>query len=143
MATPHVAGVVSLMLSQNPALTPAQVKTRLQATARAFPTGTGSDCTVALCGAGIVDAGAALVAPAPVVRVNYAAQANGGVASASSSYSGRYPPAGVINGDHRGIGWENGGGWNDATGGTYPDWVRIDLAAAQPLTEIDVYNDPG
>ena len=70
MATPHVAGTVSLMLSVNPALTPAQVMQRLQQTARAFPVGTGADCSRATCGAGIVDAGAALsglaaAAPAP------------------------------------------------------------------------------
>ena len=69
MATPHVAGVASLMLSVNPTLTPADVLSRLRQSARAFPTGTGSDCTTALCGAGIVDAAATLAAlasaPAP------------------------------------------------------------------------------
>ena len=143
MATPHVAGVVSLMLSQNPSMTPAQVKARLQATARAFPTGTVADCTTPICGAGIVDAAAALVAPQqpPVTttRVNLAAQANGAVASASSSYNNGYPASGVNNGDHRGMNWESGGGWNDATPNSYPDWVRIDFPIAQPLTEIDVY----
>jgi hypothetical protein len=64
MATPHVAGIASLMLSANPALTPAQVVAKIQATARAFPTGTGRDCTTALCGAGIIDAGAAVAAVA-------------------------------------------------------------------------------
>ena len=142
MSTPHVAGVVSLMLSQNPALTPAQVKARLQATARAFPTGTGADCTTALCGAGIVNAAAALAAvppPPTTTRVNLAAQVNGGVASASSTYNAGFSPAGVNNGDHRGLNWEAGGGWNDATPGSYPDWVRVDFASAQPVTEIDVY----
>jgi serine protease len=66
MATPHVAGVASLMLSVNPALTPADVLARLRQSARAFPTGTGSDCTTALCGAGIVDAAATLAALATV-----------------------------------------------------------------------------
>ena len=37
MATPHVAGIASLMLSRNPALTPAQVVSKIQTTARAFP----------------------------------------------------------------------------------------------------------
>ncbi len=60
MASPHVAGVVSLMLSLDPSLTPAQVLQRLRTTARAFPSGTGADCTTALCGAGIVDAAASL-----------------------------------------------------------------------------------
>ena len=60
MAAPHVTGIVSLMLSRNPLLTPAQVMSILQTTARPFPTGTIRDCTTALCGAGIVDAAAAL-----------------------------------------------------------------------------------
>jgi serine protease len=64
MAAPHVAGVVSLVLAANPALTPAQVLATLQGTARAFPTGTGSDCTTAVCGSGIVDAAAAVGAAA-------------------------------------------------------------------------------
>ncbi|MGZ3254190.1 MAG: S8 family peptidase, partial [Burkholderiaceae bacterium] len=64
MAVPHVAGVVALMLSVNSALTPAQIKTYLQTSARAHPAGT--TCTqspyVGLCGAGLLDAAAALTA---------------------------------------------------------------------------------
>jgi serine protease len=59
MATPHVSGVVSLILSANPALTPAQVTSLVQSTARPFPGG--STCAGA-CGAGIIDAGAAVAA---------------------------------------------------------------------------------
>lgn len=60
MAAPHVTGVASLMLSANPGLNSTQVRQKLQATARAFPTGTGRDCTTSTCGAGIVDAAAAV-----------------------------------------------------------------------------------
>jgi len=56
MATPHVSGVVALMLSANPALTPDQVESLLKSTARAFP----ATCTQ--CGAGIVDATSAVAA---------------------------------------------------------------------------------
>ena len=77
-ASPLVAGTVGLMLSVDPSLTPARVKTILQATARAFP-GIGAQtedavacqapngtqqvecyCTTSTCGAGMLDAGAAV-----------------------------------------------------------------------------------
>jgi serine protease len=54
MAAPHVAGVVALMLSTNPALTPDEVATRLRSSSRAFP------ATCSQCGSGIVDASAAV-----------------------------------------------------------------------------------
>jgi serine protease len=54
MATPHVAGVVALMLAKNPALTPDDVAARLKSSARPFP----AACSG--CGAGIVDASAAV-----------------------------------------------------------------------------------
>jgi serine protease len=56
MATPHVVGVVALMLSAKATLTPAQVTSILQSTARAFP------ATCSQCGSGIVNANAAVVA---------------------------------------------------------------------------------
>lgn len=65
MSTPHVAGLVSLMLSVNPALTRAQIVSLLQSTATQFPAG--SACTPALCGAGIIHAGAAVNAALAVV----------------------------------------------------------------------------
>ena len=54
MATPHVVGVVALMLSAKPTLTPDQVMSILQSTARAFP------ATCSQCGSGIVNASAAV-----------------------------------------------------------------------------------
>ncbi|MCO7224141.1 S8 family serine peptidase [Pleionea sp. CnH1-48] len=56
MAAPHAAGVVGLLYSHKPDITPAQVQQTLMDTARAFP-GTCNQC-----GAGIIDAAAALQA---------------------------------------------------------------------------------
>ncbi|MBA4111365.1 MAG: hypothetical protein C0487_17435 [Leptothrix sp. (in: Bacteria)] len=84
-SAPLVSGTVGLMLSANPALTPAAIRAILMGSARVFPT-TGGDngdggsstvprcaapssteqaqcyCTTATCGAGMLDAGAALAA---------------------------------------------------------------------------------
>ncbi len=61
MATPHVVGVVSLMLSANPTLTPARVLSLLQSTVTKFPSSSG--CTGSTsCGSGIVNAGTAVAA---------------------------------------------------------------------------------
>ena len=77
-AAPLVAGTAALMLSVDATLTPAQIKAALQATSRAFP-GTGAQtvgavacvapssttqvecyCSTSTCGAGMLDAGAAV-----------------------------------------------------------------------------------
>jgi serine protease len=79
MAAPHVAGVVSLMLSVNPSLTPSQVASMLQATATPFPGG--SSCTGSTCGAGIVNAATAV------------AQANGGGGPTPPGAFGKTAPA--------------------------------------------------
>lgn len=145
MASPHVVGVVSLMLSMNPSLTPMQIKTMLQSSARAFPTGTGADCTTTVCGAGIVDAAAALAAVAPVTplpvttRKNWALISNGSSWSASSTYSAAYPAASAGDGDRKGTGWGRSGGWNDATSGAYPDALEVNFGTPRTVAEIDVY----
>ena len=92
-SSPLAAGVVGLMFSQNTALTVTQVKTLLQSTARPFPSTGGTDGTPAcnppatnvvqnecycpnagsanypLCGAGMLDAGAAVTASASGLAV--------------------------------------------------------------------------
>ena len=60
VATPMVTGVVSLMLAVAPGLTSSQVRQILTSTAKPFPAG--STCSTANCGAGILDARAAVAA---------------------------------------------------------------------------------
>ena len=83
-SAPLVAGTVALMVSVQPTLTPAQVIAALEATARPFPTsgaaagvpvchapdGNVQDecyCTTGTCGAGLLDAAAAVAAVAPAL----------------------------------------------------------------------------
>jgi serine protease len=140
MAAPHVTGVVSLMLSVNPALTPAQVASKLSSSARAFPTGapacnTTNDpiadplpvvewklctCTTALCGAGIVDAAAAVNASFPatpgsaVVTQNpYGAFSVSGATQSGNTISNIQPTAAIQLG---------------STPGTPGSFVQIDVA---------------
>ena len=122
-SSPLVAGTVGLMFSSQPALTPTQVRTTLQATARPFPA-SGADngpddpspvlqcttpstnvqqfpqlqcyCNTTFCGAGMLDAGAAVAAVSgPVARIDVtpAAPVAGAAvqlsASGSSAASGR------------------------------------------------------
>ena len=58
MATPHVAGVLALMYAVNKSLTAARANQIILDTARSFPAGT---CNKSLCGAGLLDAGAAVL----------------------------------------------------------------------------------
>ncbi len=67
MAAPHAVGVLSLMLAGNRALTANWLSrnvliTKLKQAARAFPSGTDNDCTRMRCGAGLLDAAAAVAA---------------------------------------------------------------------------------
>ena len=84
-SAPLVAGTAALLFSANPSLTPAQVLTALKSSARTFPSGAGTGvqactapsttaqnecyCTTSTCGAGMLDAGAA-VASVAVVTAN-------------------------------------------------------------------------
>src|SRR5207237_5837882 len=70
---------------------------------------------------------------------NVALASNGAVATASSTYNSSYPASAVNNGDRKGLNLGNGGTWNDATPGVYPDWVQIDFNGAKTINEIDVF----
>jgi serine protease len=62
LATPQVSGIVGLMLSMNGNLTPAQIQQKLQGGARAAMLPASTSCTALPAGAGIADAGAAVMA---------------------------------------------------------------------------------
>ncbi|HEY3338520.1 MAG TPA: S8 family serine peptidase [Propionicimonas sp.] len=62
MAAPHVSGVVALLKSARPTLTPAQITAILQRTASPLA----NPCDAIACGAGIVDAAAAVADQVPV-----------------------------------------------------------------------------
>jgi serine protease len=74
MATPHVSAVAALMFSANPDLKPGQVERLLKSSARAFP------ATCSQCGAGIVDAGAAVSSALAALHPSLVSSANPSVA---------------------------------------------------------------
>lgn len=72
-------------------------------------------------------------------RINYALPINGGIATASSTFSAAFPPLGTINGDRNGLGWGAGGGWNNAVASTFTDYLQIDLGTPRLIDEINVF----
>jgi hypothetical protein len=71
---------------------------------------------------------------------NVALAVNGGLASASSTYSASYAADGVNNGERAGAGWGSGnGGWNDATPNQWPDWVQITFDGVKSIDRVVVY----
>jgi YD repeat-containing protein len=92
-------------------------------------------------------------APEPVTfyqpqsgRVNVALAANGGYATASSTYNQPpnwvYSAAGTIDGNRRGssLGGGQWSGWNDdAPGNTFPDYLQVDFNGHKTIDEIDLF----
>ena len=70
----------------------------------------------------------------PGTMTNVALPANGGVAVASSTYSSAFATANAINGDRKGLAY-----WNDATPGSFPDWLEVDFNGLKTISEIDVF----
>lgn len=77
-------------------------------------------------------------APTPSL-VNVASQANGAVASATSTYNSGLAASSANNGNRRGLNWGNGSAWHDATGGQFPDALQINFSGAKTISEIDVF----
>jgi hypothetical protein len=61
------------------------------------------------------------------------------VASASSAYSASFAVAAINNSERTGANWGAGGGWNDATSGTFPDWVQINFNGSKTIDRVVVY----
>jgi uncharacterized repeat protein (TIGR01451 family) len=59
-AAPQVTGVASLIRAASPTMTGQQVRKLIRQSAAPFPINTDSDCTTAICGTGILDAGKAV-----------------------------------------------------------------------------------
>lgn len=74
-AAAAVSGVVSLLFSINSQLSPAQVRSILQSTVTAFPDAT---CTTSTCGAGIVNAAAAVSLASSMAGTPTSASSSGG-----------------------------------------------------------------
>jgi len=72
--------------------------------------------------------------------VNVALAANGASWLASSTHSPGFAGSGAINGDRTGASWGNGGGWNDATPDTFPDWLEVDFSGEKTIDEIDIFS---
>ena len=92
------------------------------------------------------DAGNAASSSTPLSQVvnaggssNVALASNGAVASASSTISAAYPVSAVNNNERAGLNWGSGGGWNDATGNVFPDWVQINFNGSKTLNRVVVY----
>jgi hypothetical protein len=71
-------------------------------------------------------------------RINVAAAANGGVATASSVLGDSFSVGAVIDGDRTGAGWGAGGGWADNTPGEFPDTVEVEFNDAMSIDEVNV-----
>ncbi|MCO5400015.1 MprA protease, GlyGly-CTERM protein-sorting domain-containing form [Ralstonia soli] len=83
MATPHVAATAALMLSVQPALTPDNIATILKQSARPFVAGTYCTTHPGVCGAGMLDAGAAITQAQGSPTIHVAASASSAAAGAA------------------------------------------------------------
>ncbi len=89
--------------------------------------------------AGGITTSAAVAVAVQIPSVNVAAQANGGVAVASSILGTGFAASAVNNGDRKGQGWGSGGGWLDANRNNFPDWVQITFNGVKTISEINVF----
>ncbi|MBI5034279.1 MAG: S8 family serine peptidase [Chloroflexi bacterium] len=109
MATPHVVGVASLLLSLAPTLTPTQVGQILQNTVSAFPGG--STCNTSICGTGMLNAGAAVGAVHRINSFSPSSIAAGGGSFTLIVYGANFPSGATVlwNGSPRSTSWISSG----------------------------------
>jgi hypothetical protein len=75
----------------------------------------------------------------PPAGSNVALSAAGATASASSTY-GSWLASRTIDNERAGVNWANGGGgWVDATPGSYPDWLQVAFSGSKTIDRIVVY----
>ena len=72
--------------------------------------------------------------------MNVALASSGATVAASSVYNSGYDPSGAINGDRAGSSWGSGGGWNDSTSGSFPDWLEVSFNGTKTINEINVFS---
>jgi hypothetical protein len=75
----------------------------------------------------------------PGMSRNVALAAAGAVATASSTSGPSAPLSAVNDYDRTGARWGSGGGWEDATHNTYPDWVQVEFNGTKALDRVVVY----
>jgi hypothetical protein len=135
MAAPYVAGVAALYLEQHGDRPPAEVRDAIVAAATAgvvIDPGLGSPNELLY--------SAFTIPPVSGQRVNVAGASQGAAATASSVHDPGFAPSGAIDGNRSGSSWGGGGGWNDATPASFPDWLEVDFAATRTIDEIDVFS---
>lgn len=152
MAGPHVAGLVALVISANPALAGNvdRIEEIIEQSAAKKTTteGCGLDTTTQVpnntYGWGRIDALAAVnlaLEDVDTSLVNYALTTLGSVPAASSTYTTRnYSTDSAFDGERSGGGWEQGGGWNDGTRDAWPDTLDITFGGgAKTISQVHVY----
>ena len=77
----------------------------------------------------------AVTTPAASASINVALQANGGLVSASSAYSG-WAATNAIDGNRQSGSFA---AWIDANPDSFPDWLQVNFSGVQSIGEIDVF----
>ena len=73
--------------------------------------------------------------------VNVALATAGGTATASSTIGTGYPASSAINNERAGANWGGGtGGWKDATGNGWPDWLQVNFSGSKKIDRVVVYS---